>query len=199
MGRSIDDWYADAEGRGGAVSHDWENDEAPDRSPEAWLDRLTPGRDVRASVPEQRRGRPGPGGSQRRRPSTAASAQQVAALAQRVLADRPGISYQRVAEILRAEGWPGVDRKDVSVALAAHPVRSAAARIPRARPRLAGPVTAPTPWWTPMPVQRAPRARGGIARPVSYRAEPSPLPRFQAATCPACGLVPAANGACRCS
>jgi len=38
--RTIGDWYANAQGDGTEFSsYDWENDEAPDRTPDRWLDR----------------------------------------------------------------------------------------------------------------------------------------------------------------
>lgn len=41
MGRSIDEWFADAEGRRlNDSAYDWENDDALDQTPDSWLDRI---------------------------------------------------------------------------------------------------------------------------------------------------------------
>lgn len=41
VSRGIGDFYADAEGRGSDLpGYDWENDDAPDRTPDVWLDGL---------------------------------------------------------------------------------------------------------------------------------------------------------------
>jgi hypothetical protein len=41
---NIRDWYLNAEGGGDdPAGHDWETDDRPDRNPDSWLDRLTPG------------------------------------------------------------------------------------------------------------------------------------------------------------
>lgn len=172
MARSIDDWYSDAD-RDGRMEprHDWENDDAPDRSVSSWVDRRTgvdgsagPSADDRlrsrrpitrnrggtggragASEPSvSRRGPRTPGGDSRASPPLRGEA--LAEAARRVLAYEPHLTPKQVAARLREAGFRDVTASAVSYALASPPTRPAPdARLVRRAPSgsTAKPVSTP--------------------------------------------------------
>lgn len=118
--RTISDWYTNAEGRDRSDSrHDWENDDQPDRTPDAWLDRLQPASRVGYTRPS--------GGSVSK--VAPANAGRLTDRKRRDLADAardlrhrmPNIKDSTIARHLRQDGWPQVSVDQIRAALRAHP------------------------------------------------------------------------------
>lgn len=114
-GRTIGDWYADAEGRHWDVpGYDWENDDKPDQTPDSWIDRLPP---QTQRLPPARSGSPRKPGPSRRRTTTGSTAsaadRRVAPASAPVLKEAarllrsqlPGAKAKTIARKLREKGW----------------------------------------------------------------------------------------------
>lgn len=129
MARSIGDFYADAEGRGSELSgYDWENDDAPDRTPDAWLDRLASSRPAQrvglasAKGAKGRSGRRGSANSVTRKGQSPAGSRrpterEIANAAHEIRASIPDIGAKGIAKRLRQRGWAFVDSLAVDRAL----------------------------------------------------------------------------------
>lgn len=134
---SIGDWYADAEGRGSdGPGYDWQNDDRPDRTPDSWLDRLTPGPDDQGTSGTfvQPKIKPRSPKSRKKTAPRAyeASWPEIVKAAHLLRAARPGIKDQTLAKRLRQAGYLNISVARVQQALATSPPPKVAAN-PSAR------------------------------------------------------------------
>ncbi|MEH0972808.1 hypothetical protein V6U77_16950 [Micromonospora sp. CPCC 205546] len=123
--RTINDWYANAEGRGSSdFRHDWENDDLPDRTPDVWLDRLqSKGRAATTSPARQRAPRPAAAGASPNRQSSLRQ-QNLADAARALKARMRGVKDTTIARHLAQNGWPAVSAAQIREALRAYPAQT---------------------------------------------------------------------------
>ncbi|SCG67739.1 hypothetical protein [Micromonospora coxensis] len=143
--KSIDGFYADAEGRGwDAPGYDWENDDRPDQTPDSWLDRLTSspttrrvGAAMRGTAPRVSKpppARAATGGARAVPSPRQPSEREIAEAAHRIRAEIPNIGPKGIAKRLRQHGWTRVDHRVVGMALQRHPAPAAGGKKNKAAP-----------------------------------------------------------------
>ncbi|MFI9528511.1 hypothetical protein [Micromonospora rosaria] len=178
--RTINDWYTNVEGRDSTDSrHDWENDEKPDRTPDAWLDRLQPEKRTTGTSGTAQRGRPG-AGAKKSQPSR--SQRDLAKAAHALVARERGIQFKAIAQRLRSKGWPKVTTLQVADAMHAHPATAAkTAKNPAARrsPSSTGPAKPARkkqpPSYGTITIISPPTAARQQAKPAAATGNPQPL------------------------
>jgi hypothetical protein len=213
---SIRDWFDNASARErGGFRYDWRDDDPIDRTPDSWLDNLSPagGRPAPAAPARpairNRSASAAPARSSKRNAGPVVRGngtdQTLAQAIQSLRATFPGIGNKGVVRRLRQSGWTSLSDDALEVLLEAGPppppVNSRRSTAQVRRPNAAARPARGRPRFSKVQVKRVP---GGISdgratylSPQAAAAQVAKQPR--AARCPSCEGPISILGTCRCS